>query len=62
MPNIIVDHDKCTACGACYAMYPEFFKEGKEGKSEVLSHDYKQYNYNKDEIIKACPAQAISII
>ncbi len=61
MPKITVDHDKCTACGTCYAMYPELFKEGKDSKSEVSSHDYKKHNYDKDEIIKSCPVEAISI-
>jgi len=61
MSKITVDHDKCTACGTCYAMYPELFEEGEDSKSKVISSDYQEHNYDKDEIVKSCPSQAISI-
>lgn len=60
--KIVIDRDGCISCGTCVAMAPEYFQLNKDDyKSETM----KQYDEkDKDiieEVVDACPVNAISI-
>ncbi len=54
-----VDQEKCIGCGTCVSMCPQCFKMNDDGKAEVSCVESK-CACNVDDIINACPVDAIS--
>lgn len=54
---IKVDPIKCKGCGVCEAMCPEVFKIDANGVSQVIGETCV---CNLEDIIAACPENAIS--
>ena len=62
MTKISIDKEKCIGCGTCESLFPEIFKlDNDTGKSKVISNNYAEHGYDKDDIETSCPAGAISI-
>jgi ferredoxin len=54
-----VDKEKCIGCGTCVSMCSDCFKLDDEGKAES-SCEGKSGCTTVDEVIAACPVDAIS--
>ena len=55
-----VDQEKCIGCGTCVAMCSDCFQLNDGGKAECHCGENCQCSCNVDDIIVACPVQAIS--
>lgn len=56
---IKINEDLCIGCGACESMCSKVFKiEG--GKSKVISEDCEGCGCDVEDVVDACPVNAIS--
>lgn len=53
-----IDKEKCIGCNICVAMCSDCFKMNENGKAEFTGS--KDCDCDIDEVIKACPVDAIS--
>ena len=53
-----VDKEKCIGCGTCVVMCSDCFKLDDEGKAESIYEEKCECDI--DDVISACPVDAIS--
>lgn len=56
----IVNQDTCIGCGLCISTVPEVFEVNADGKAEACGHTTDENRAAVQEVIDACPVQAIS--
>lgn len=55
-----VDQEKCIGCGTCVAMCSDCFQLNDEGKAESSCGEDCKCGCNLDDVINACPVDAIT--